>query len=348
MIESVEMRFRRRGFEGAIADNFAPSEITKQDPTSIAHIVRFRSDSTGDRLRSIAYLEPLLWGWRIDRKYTKDEIRKAQLFRLDWKHAPMQDGDLSCYDISGMCDFCGAGRKQISDLVLDLKRLPRRNNFVKTFSDEVVISRDAAAILMSYDLTGFLLRPVQHSRSRYNSRLNLPAVPSGRRLIRAAEDLGFEYQSVGFDEWLNRKGHPLRRSEHDALFKLAIAEGLSQMEKSDHTNKMPAWFQVVPVGAKSRLTLNTRFGYSPLDDDKRGQYRCPLGHTEGWALLSEAYVDRGSWVGFDYSVSEQLYGQHPTGSVFYARPVVIISPRMRQALESAGIRGWIAELAHFE
>jgi hypothetical protein len=103
-------------------------------------------------------------GWEIRRRYTSKELAAAELFHM-WVSAifePAGEETHTLYDESEACSFCGAGRRQVGDLCLDVSRIPKRADLAKTISDEVVVSARLAAVLAAEGVTGVDFLPVRH------------------------------------------------------------------------------------------------------------------------------------------------------------------------------------------
>jgi hypothetical protein len=83
---------------------------------------------------------------------------------------------------------------------------------------------------------------------------------------------------------------------------------------------------------------------SPVDEDPKGQYRCPLGHTKGLNILSELTVRPVSWEPTDFSVTDGCVGWRL--GVWLPAPLIVISQRFRQVLEQEKIKGHLLEVAH--
>ncbi len=88
--------------------------------------------------------ETLVTGWRIHRTYSDEEISHAELMRIIPGNTiePAGEENGTQYDESGICEFCGAGRVQVSPLNLTSGELPSWGEFVETIAkDESIISR---------------------------------------------------------------------------------------------------------------------------------------------------------------------------------------------------------------
>jgi hypothetical protein len=107
----------------------------------------------------------LYLGWNLSRRYTREELDAAQAFRLIFTRVFEPPGELcgTVYDESTACSFCGAGRTQVSELVLELGRAPNTDLAV-TIAGEYVVSGRLAAILVAANVGGIELEPVRDAR----------------------------------------------------------------------------------------------------------------------------------------------------------------------------------------
>jgi hypothetical protein len=160
--------------------------------------VRVRTDDP--RLTTFASLgrtldrRPHSW-WQYRRTYTRAEVARAELFNLNvtahWWPGPEAYG--TKYDYSGAChvgqpvekklafdawwpysmdgsEQCGAGRVQVSDLVLDLARAPVGKEIAQTDGDEWLVSEKLATLLSHNAISGVSFRPIQDAAKRRSVR----------------------------------------------------------------------------------------------------------------------------------------------------------------------------------
>ena len=110
---------------------------------------------------------------------------------------------------------------------------------------------------------------------------------------------------------------------------------------------LEGWHQLEVCSRPLQVVPPTRFGKGPFDDDEAGEYRCPEGHVAGLRLLSELSLDRNSLDGSDiYATQQQVGMRSRNGGVFRPYPLLVISPRLRRALEEMGAKGFELEVAH--
>lgn len=281
-------------------------------------------------------------GWDIKRRYTKAELEAAELLSLSITATFEPPGEMcgTEYDESSACKFCGAGRRQVSDLILDLRKVPGSKDVAGTIADEWIVSQRLAEIMADANVTGDKLRPVHHKARHRDDAMDLTKVPSGRQLIEAAEQAGAPFPTWGFWVWLNRP-------EQAKLSERATEEYVALAEVRDRRQPkaFPVWYQLVVTSRPVQLVPPTRFGVKPLvDDADDALFRCPLGHVGGLNLLSELYVSRDSWDGSDWAMTEQLVGRRV--GVLVPRPLLLISPRLRRLFADNNIRGYSLEVAH--
>jgi hypothetical protein len=102
--------------------------------------------------------------WDIRRRYSAKELEAAELLRLvpTCFFEPVGEDCGTIYDTSAACSICGAGRRQVSDLVLDTAQIPKRADVPLTIAGEWVLSRRLADLLEREHVTGVELRPVRH------------------------------------------------------------------------------------------------------------------------------------------------------------------------------------------
>jgi hypothetical protein len=105
----------------------------------------------------------LFWGWHIHRRYSEKELQAAKLLKL-WPKAMFEPAGEECgteYDESVACPRCGTGARQVSDLVLDLRRAPKGTDLAQTIAEELIISTRLAEELKAHGIRGAEFRPVR-------------------------------------------------------------------------------------------------------------------------------------------------------------------------------------------
>lgn len=106
----------------------------------------------------------------------------------------------------------------------------------------------------------------------------------------------------------------------------------------------PSHFQLELKTPRVRVSRHTVAGAAPFDETCYG--RCPLGDTVGLNILSELLLESDTVIANDFAETEQFFG-HRMGVIRPWRPIVV-SPRARDVLLSAGIKGLSYEVAHLK
>jgi hypothetical protein len=281
-------------------------------------------------------------GWYFHRRYTAEEIKAAELFQL--RNAPaFEPTGEECgtvYDEAVSCPTCGAGRKQVSPLKLNLRKIPKTKDLARTIADEWVVSQRLVNALVDANISGVEFQPVRHNLSSWvDEPMELEKTAAGREIIQSATDAGIELYSAKFYFWLNRK-------EQREILNAAHKQYLELLQVKDirRTSPLPRWYQLIVKSKPVKIAQATKTGINPFDEDVAGKYRCPSGHTAGFRLLSELYVERSSWDGCDIAYTSQLVGEK--GGLIRPRPLILISPRLREILIQEKVKGLDIEVAH--
>ena len=280
-------------------------------------------------------------GWEIRRHYSTHEMEDAKLFRL-WITAVFEPPGELCgtkYDESAACPRCGAGAMQVSDLRLDMRKIPRSKDIAGTIASEIIVSQRLAEKIIDAGLTGFELRPVRHKARYEDDPIDLRKVPTGREILQKAEAAGAPHPTGGFWVWLNRP-------ENSALCDQARAENAAMKgEAARRRGKpMPVWHQLVVTSNTAEIVSPTRVGINPFDDDTKGGCRCPLGDLIGLNVLSEVSISAASRGDADIVCSRQFTGARR--GLLRPRRVMLISPKFRKLLEMEKVKGFNIEVAH--
>ncbi|MDR1098311.1 MAG: hypothetical protein LBL57_09285 [Tannerella sp.] len=128
--------------------------ITKDDP-------RFEQIGEMQKMIDQKYDTYFFAGWDIVRKYTPEEIAEAKLFQfyINTMFEPPGEDCGTQYDETVACEICGAGRKQITPLMLRKSSIPKKD-IARTIAGEVVVSGRLAEAVQQRLLTGIRLDPV--------------------------------------------------------------------------------------------------------------------------------------------------------------------------------------------
>jgi hypothetical protein len=102
--------------------------------------------------------------WQIFRRYTRNEMEAAELFQLFIRSTFEPPGELcgTEYDESAACPHCGTGASQLTDLHLDVRRIPKKKDLAITIAGEMIISARLVEVLHKRGITGAEYRRVRH------------------------------------------------------------------------------------------------------------------------------------------------------------------------------------------
>jgi hypothetical protein len=105
---------------------------------------------------------PMVADWR---EYSPAELERAELFsaRPTAGFEPPAEHFGDVYDYTDACHICRVGRRQVSDLTLDLAKAPRKDVAI-TIGMELVVSERFVELVEKERLTGLSFRPIQHAR----------------------------------------------------------------------------------------------------------------------------------------------------------------------------------------
>lgn len=280
-------------------------------------------------------------GWNIIRKYSIEELESAKLFRLILNHYFEPPGEVcgTIFDESTACKICGAGRTQVTDLVLDLRKVPKSKDLASSIANEWIVSQRLAEILIQNKMIGFELHQIRHKAKYQDDPLDLKLVPTGRKILQLAEEAGISQSSWEFSIWLNQP-------KLMEMMKCAEDENTFLLERRAIKRKtsLPVWYQLVVTSKPAPTIPPTFFGNKPFDEDPEGEYKCPLGHVSGLNLLSELWISNENWDGGDIVQTENMMGIRR--GLLVPSPLLLISPRLWKLLKDNNIKGYHVEVAH--
>ncbi|MBN1205272.1 MAG: hypothetical protein JXB05_10140 [Myxococcaceae bacterium] len=98
------------------------------------------------------------------RYYSKEELETAELLNLvirAYFEPPGEDFGTE-YDESAACTRCGAAAPQVSNLILNTRRIPKGKDIAQTIAGEIVVSPRLVKACREHGLRGADFRPVMH------------------------------------------------------------------------------------------------------------------------------------------------------------------------------------------
>jgi hypothetical protein len=107
--------------------------------------------------------------WDLRRTYTKKELAVAELFQLRLRSAFEPEGEVcgTRYDDAVACPHCGAGARQLNELMLDPSTLPRGKDITRTIAySELIVSARLVEALREHGMTGARFLPVLRKGGR--------------------------------------------------------------------------------------------------------------------------------------------------------------------------------------
>jgi len=102
--------------------------------------------------------------WDVRRSYSPEELESAQVLDLIINAYFEPTGSMCGTGYNEMvgCPYCRAGFHQVSDLMLDTRRIPKGKDIAKTIAGEVVISPRLVQACREHGIHGADFRPVLH------------------------------------------------------------------------------------------------------------------------------------------------------------------------------------------
>lgn len=343
MYESVEFRIPEE-----YAHQFLASNTGKSSGGMVRAVTIKVSDPLYERIGQLDLMlkkregNAFFFGWEIRRHYTSRELDTATILSLKITSTfePAGEECGTIYDDSIACPYCGANRQQLSDLILDLHKIPKGKDIARTIADEWIVSQHLAELLIDQHTTGFELRPVHHKAYYQDNTIDLTKLESGKEALHRSKEAGYPHPTWSFWVWLNR-------SEQAQLNDQIQQEHLTS--RQEHERKRPArplpvYYQLIVVSKPVQLASTTRFGIDPFDEDREGHFRCPRGHVKGLNVLSELSVLRATWDRSDVAGTKDLIGSRR--GLLVPTPMLLISQRLFKLLQNENIKGYKVEAAH--
>jgi hypothetical protein len=149
--------------------------------------------------------------WQVRRRYSQRELQSAELLwmRVRPFFEPTGEECGTLYDESQACTACGAGARQVSELHLDLKRIPKGRDIAQTLGGELVVSSRLAEALLTHGITGMELRPVLGKQGERSKAWHQLVIPSCALQVAAPTRVGNTFFVPEPDTARCPKGHTL-------------------------------------------------------------------------------------------------------------------------------------------
>ncbi len=167
-------------------------EEGKKRGTSVKVVLLNKDDPRYVRLSEISayvrreYSDWFFLGWEIRRIYFKRELDSASLLHLQILRSFEPSGE-QCgtqFDETSACKICGSNRKQVGNLHLSEKSIPKLD-ISRTIGGELVVSSKFASVFESQGLSGAVFLPIQTEKgiSTYKQLCILNEVSLSERLV---------------------------------------------------------------------------------------------------------------------------------------------------------------------
>ncbi len=158
MKETVEFR---------IPESYAKEFLDANDGVCLGGSVRKVEVSLSDPLfarigdldqRFQALGKAFFTAWVPRRRYTAAELRSAEWFRVIISRVfePAGEECGTVYDEENRCEYCGSGVRQVSDLFLDSRSLPKGSDLgiAKTIAGEIIVSQSFVEVFQENKFKG--------------------------------------------------------------------------------------------------------------------------------------------------------------------------------------------------
>lgn len=155
-----------------IANNRLNDEVGERINPVVRRIV---AEPNSDLIKLVRQIEreaksrgdAFLASWSISRRYTAAELQEASYFRLmPGRQVDAEIEDPSVRDESAGCPECGAGGRQVGNLIVDASKLPKNAGFCRLLSGSILISSIVLQELEKHSLDGVAFLSVYDVNSR--------------------------------------------------------------------------------------------------------------------------------------------------------------------------------------
>lgn len=162
----------REMVEFRVNEDFASKLFDDNEGEKLGIVRKILISTSDPRFMEIGKLQKIIqnttnfsffYGWNIRRIYSKQEMEMASIFLL-FTTALFEPAGEECgteYDESFACPKCGSGAKQVTDLFLDLRRIPKKKDVAVTIAGEIVFSHRLVDLFLKYKIEGAEFLPVR-------------------------------------------------------------------------------------------------------------------------------------------------------------------------------------------
>ncbi|WP_376792406.1 hypothetical protein [Thermoflexus sp.] len=201
---------------------------------------------------------------RVERIYTERELSSAPLLVLRLTNQAIED---DWYDLEDgyqggpqashrRCAVCRAALEQVRDLLVDVRKMGRRDLSL-TYSFEVILSPRLARMLQEAGFTGFALRPVWHYRRPHQGEPPLyqlvvtnvlppmASPPTEFEPERRCEVCGTETKFIKHTHWWGRIPY---YEETEIYYPKSVLEQVADFNATwEKIGELPSWSRLVII-----------------------------------------------------------------------------------------------------
>jgi hypothetical protein len=152
---SASMRSERGSFSLPIRARSLPTSCGASKSRAM---IRCTQKSANSIAQARASGEVLFASWEIRRRYSQEELEAAEALRVIISSAfePVGEECGTTYDAEPACPRCGVGRKQTSQLILDVRHVPRVD-VTRSLAEEWIVSQRLGELFVDEEITGVRL-----------------------------------------------------------------------------------------------------------------------------------------------------------------------------------------------
>jgi hypothetical protein len=298
--------------------------------------------------------------WRIQRRYSEEELARAELFLLrvpfteasaeeygtHYEESPECQPEIGVLEHVGGTDFrivrrkvlCALGSKQVGPVRIAFRELRKNLDIYRLWSGELVVSERFVNLTNREGFSGGTFFPISDARDDYlTSPLEFLDSPVGLEVLSIAADKQIGPGDWSFWQWLNR-------DEQRPLLERMLALKKSDVNSDETTSSRRNLAQLVLRSKPLGESQHSRFGATPFDTDREGRHECAAGVIAGRRLITRLSIIRSSWDGSDLCRTNVYVGGQRQG-LFRPHQLLVVSKRVLEALQHHGMKGFQFEVA---
>lgn len=360
MLETYEFRLLSR-HRGLFLDLAGDRQLSGKDKTILRGVVGdeayLRAGKIESELRASGK-GGLIAGWDIKRKYSRDEVAKAELFylKIPFTHLAGEEygtqyqESTDCFRTAHTIEQlangkrelvpirvpCGICSKQAGLLHIPFEKLPKHRDIYRVWGGELIISEALSRLVLQNRLTGAAQFPICDVQGEQTSPVDLLNSPEGRALLTLALDRNLDPNMFEFWGWLYGE------APQDLVFgALASQEGDMNAE-AQRTEPQRKFAQLIVRSNPISISKQSCFGENPFDKENNGQFECKGGKFAGNRPISGLYVAGKSWDGSDICISDVFVTR--CQGLFRSHRLLLVSKNTLRSLREHDMKGFEFEI----